>query len=622
MAVDDQSTSMIYAAILVVLFTMITMWLKDKDLSPNESNPAWWQVSKNSSFSRLVLPPTFKRVLPKTQPSRFHAVRRMTKRFVPRGGSSVPEVVTTPDMSPADPVKRERRFFSSGQWSFKRQRDATPLLVFVNSRSGARQGQSLKRLFQHYLNPIQVADLSELTGKSGVQDLLQEYMRNLRNLRILCCGGDGTANWILATIDAVRAAADFDAAEYCTDRPPVAVLPLGTGNDLARCIGWGGGYVGGSIRDVLTDVARSYPVFLDRWNVDLPAETPTASCFPSAGAKLRTTFSNYWGIGVDAQATWSFHTLREARPGWFFSRLGNKLWYALLGGRIAMRQECKDLIARIALEADGEAIELPEGSEGIIFLNVKSYAAGVQLWTDPEDERSAASNDDDDDDTDSSDNGEANTLVRIASLEEDLPDTLLSDNDNNNGSGSRPGSPGRRKRESKLTWVNESTMSQASARSSPVAMCVSPAKSRTGGEPHPSALNRGSQQDGLIDIVCIRGIVHLGKVKIGVSEALKIRQAKSVKIRVLKEVPMQFDGEPHMQQPCELTLGRKDQAIMLHKVVTDADRNVAQLEDLLKWSVAKDIITKEQKILILQETSRRMEQQSSTSTKQQPSTRE
>ena len=47
--------------------------------------------------------------------------------------------------------------------------------------------------------------------------------------RILAAGGDGTVAWILKTV-----------MELGLDPPPpVAVLPLGTGNDLSLSFGWG-----------------------------------------------------------------------------------------------------------------------------------------------------------------------------------------------------------------------------------------------------------------------------------------------------------------------------------------------------------------------------------------------
>ncbi|XP_041972617.1 eye-specific diacylglycerol kinase isoform X2 [Aricia agestis] len=243
-----------------------------------------------------------------------------------------------------------------------------PVLVFINPKSGGNQGVRLLQKFQWLLNPRQVFDLTQGGPGPGL-----ELFRKVPNLRVLACGGDGTVGWVLSVLDKIGA------------RPAVGVLPLGTGNDLARALGWGGGYEDEPISKILAHIGESDTVLLDRWQLKVePNEDAAGEDTSNAKPDLPlNVVNNYFSFGVDAHIALEFHEAREAHPEKFNSRIRNKLFYGTAGGKDLMQRKWKGLAEFVTMECDGKdftPVLREHKVHAIVFLNIPSYGGGTHPW--------------------------------------------------------------------------------------------------------------------------------------------------------------------------------------------------------------------------------------------------
>ncbi|XP_006625055.1 diacylglycerol kinase eta isoform X3 [Apis dorsata] len=141
---------------------------------------------------------------------------------------------------------------SDEAWEAIRPTGCSPLLVFVNSKSGDNQGIKFLRRFKQLLNPAQVFDLIKGGPGPGLR-----LFRHFDPFRILVCSGDGSVGWVLSEIDRLG-------MHQCQ----VGVLPLGTGNDLARVLGWGSSCDDDAhLPQLLEKYEKAGTKMLDRWSI-------------------------------------------------------------------------------------------------------------------------------------------------------------------------------------------------------------------------------------------------------------------------------------------------------------------------------------------------------------------
>ncbi|RMZ92924.1 diacylglycerol kinase [Brachionus plicatilis] len=242
------------------------------------------------------------------------------------------------------------------------------IIAFVNPKSGGQKGRIVFERLKNYLNRENIFDLTKGGPKPGI-----EKHMNKKDLRIIACGGDGTVGWILSVLDEMQ----------LENQPSVAILPLGTGNDLARTLGWGGGYNNESMEIFIKRVIFGKIVKLDRWSIKTNLVNSNESELeirPSSDAKDMlplNVINNYFSIGADAKIALDFHSAREKNPELFTSQAFNKIEYAKNYSKDLLNRSCKDMLQDIKIfECDGISYldKLKTlNSHSIVFLNIPRY---------------------------------------------------------------------------------------------------------------------------------------------------------------------------------------------------------------------------------------------------------
>ncbi|XP_024024890.1 diacylglycerol kinase 5 isoform X2 [Morus notabilis] len=298
-----------------------------------------------------------------------------------------------------------------------------PVIVFINSKSGGQLGGELLVTYRSLLNKNQVFDL----GENAPDKVLHQLYANLgklkhsgdafaaeieKRLRIIVAGGDGTAGWLLGVVSDLK----------LPQPPPIATVPLGTGNNLPFSFGWGKKNPGTdqqSVETFLYQVRAAKEMKIDSWHIIMRMRAPKeGSCEPIAPLELphslhafhrvsqtdalnvegyhtyRGGFWNYFSMGMDAQVSYAFHSERKLHPEKYKNQLVNQSTYLKLGCTqgwfcASLLHPASKNIAQLTKimvmkkQGQWEELSIPHSIRSIVCLNLPSFSGGLNPWGKP-----------------------------------------------------------------------------------------------------------------------------------------------------------------------------------------------------------------------------------------------
>ncbi len=248
------------------------------------------------------------------------------------------------------------------------------VIAFVNAGSGDNKGETVIKILSDIIGEANVHDIKKDGGPDKGLEL--HCSDPSKEVTAMVAGGDGTFSWVATSVERQN-----------LRHVRLTLIPLGSGNDMSRALGWGRKYPGDSaIKNYVEWIKTSPKHTLDVWKLNAVEDEEKVKASKGkdvVGHSARAVMCNYLSLGADAYVEMKFNQLRWNKPDKYKSRIGNFVAHIKVGAKYLVRPRSRKFFMNDHIETlvvDGKTLELPANLQALIILNIPSYGAGTQPW--------------------------------------------------------------------------------------------------------------------------------------------------------------------------------------------------------------------------------------------------